>query len=105
MPDFAALTQTVMAPPRKRPVTGLRPSVWRSLINLDFARPIAGVLLGVAFVLSRLPWVGMGYGEDPDAWRVAMSAASTRRWMPAPKQPAKWANWSVRTSWPGPTMI
>jgi hypothetical protein len=44
------------------------------LANFDFTRPRAAVLLAIGFILSRLPWVNLGYGADPDAWRVAMSA-------------------------------
>ena len=47
---------------------------WARLLAVDFRRPLPALLLGIAFVLSRLPWVGLGYGADPDAWRVAMSA-------------------------------
>jgi hypothetical protein len=39
----------------------------------DFARPIAFLLLAVAYVGSRLPFIDIGYGTDPDAWRVALS--------------------------------
>jgi hypothetical protein len=46
----------------------------RRLLDTDFSRPLPALLLGIGFVASRLPWVGLGYGADPDAWRVAMSA-------------------------------
>jgi hypothetical protein len=43
-------------------------------LNLDFTRPWPAAILAILFVGSRLPWIGLGYGSDPDAWRVAMSA-------------------------------
>ena len=51
-----------------------RPRVWEAALNLDFTRPWPAILLAVLFVASRLPWVRLGFGSDPDAWRVAMSA-------------------------------
>jgi hypothetical protein len=71
---FASLEQTAVAPPLPGSVLQRRSSIWSGLIELDFSRPFPALLLGIAFILSRLPWVNMGYGEDPDAWRVAMSA-------------------------------
>jgi hypothetical protein len=41
---------------------------------LDFTRPAAAAALAVVYALSRLPWIGIGYGADPDAARVAISA-------------------------------
>jgi hypothetical protein len=35
---------------------------------------VPAVILLVLYVLSRLPWIGVGYGADPDAARVAISA-------------------------------
>lgn len=46
----------------------------RTFWALDFRRPLPALLLSIVYVLSRLPWMGLGYGADPDAWRVAMSA-------------------------------
>jgi len=48
--------------------------IFERLTNIDFTRPRSAAVLAVAFVLSRLPWINLGYGADPDAWRVAMSA-------------------------------
>ncbi|HXF51026.1 MAG TPA: hypothetical protein VNM43_05035 [Dehalococcoidia bacterium] len=43
-------------------------------LEFDFTRPLAFAALAVAFVLSRVPWLWHGYGTDPDAWRVALTA-------------------------------
>lgn len=42
-------------------------------INYDLSRPLAFAVLALAVVLSRLPFINIGYGTDPDAWRVALS--------------------------------
>jgi hypothetical protein len=44
------------------------------LYHIDFTRTVPFVVLAVAFFAVRLPWVNFGYGTDPDAWRVAMTA-------------------------------
>jgi len=43
-------------------------------LEFDFTRPLAFAALAVVYVASRIPWIGIGYGADPDAWRVALSA-------------------------------
>jgi hypothetical protein len=48
------------------------------LIELDFTHPLAFAALAFAYVASRVPWVNHGYGTDPDAWRVALSATYLR---------------------------
>ena len=45
-----------------------------ALAALDFTRPLAAAALALVYVASRLPWIGIGYGADPDAARVAVSA-------------------------------
>ena len=47
---------------------------FNQLCDLDFTRTLPFVILAVAFFALRLPWVNYGYGTDPDAWRVAMTA-------------------------------
>jgi hypothetical protein len=42
--------------------------------EFDFTRPRAFLALGAVYVVSRIPWLDLGYGTDPDAWRVALSA-------------------------------
>lgn len=44
------------------------------LAALDFTRPGPAVVLAIVYLLTRLPWIGAGYGADPDAARVAISA-------------------------------
>lgn len=44
------------------------------LLKTDFTRPAAFAILGVLFILVRLPYINYGHGTDPDAWRVAMTA-------------------------------
>jgi hypothetical protein len=44
------------------------------ICNLDFTRTLTFAVLALAFFALRLPWVGYGYGTDPDAWRVALTA-------------------------------
>jgi hypothetical protein len=45
-----------------------------AFLNLDFTQPAAAAVLAVVYVLSRLPWISLGYGADPDGARVAVSA-------------------------------
>ncbi len=42
--------------------------------DLDFTRPLAFFALALVYVASRIPWLDLGYGTDPDAWRVALTA-------------------------------
>jgi hypothetical protein len=41
--------------------------------GLDFSHPLAFAALAILFVVSRAPFLGIGYGTDPDAWRVALT--------------------------------
>jgi hypothetical protein len=55
----------------------LRQTVWVVLdqaLEFDFTRPLAFAALAVIYVVSRIPWLNLGYGTDPDAWRVALTA-------------------------------
>lgn len=52
---------------------GARGDVLGRLLSFDFAQPAAFTALAAIFLLSRLPFVNIGYGTDPDAWRVALS--------------------------------
>ena len=49
-------------------------SLWERAVEFDFARPLAFSVLAVVYLVSRIPWLNLGYGTDPDAWRVALSA-------------------------------
>ena len=42
-------------------------------LHLDFAQPLAFVTLALAVIVSRIPFINIGYGTDPDAWRVALT--------------------------------
>ena len=42
--------------------------------DLEFTDLRAFAALAVIYVASRVPWLDLGYGTDPDAWRVALSA-------------------------------
>lgn len=65
---------TVAASPRTREQTPAGASLFARALNIDFTRPAAFTALGLAYVASRLPWLWHGYGTDPDAWRVALTA-------------------------------
>ncbi|MGB2694209.1 MAG: hypothetical protein WBD55_03360 [Dehalococcoidia bacterium] len=43
-------------------------------IDLEFTKPATFAALAVVYIVSRVPWLNMGYGTDPDAWRVALTA-------------------------------
>ena len=58
--------------PRRR-TADLSASLTR-LIEADLTRPMAFALLALVFLIVRLPYINYGYGTDPDAWRVAMTA-------------------------------
>src|SRR6266508_3351426 len=40
--------------------------------DLTQRRPF--IILAIVFYLTRLPFINEGYGTDPDAWRVVMTA-------------------------------
>jgi len=41
--------------------------------NRDLSQPLAFLALAVVYVISRAPFINIGYGTDPDAWRVALT--------------------------------
>ncbi len=44
------------------------------LLDIDFTKfPYLFVLI-LFFILSRIPLLNLGFGSDPDAWRIANSA-------------------------------
>jgi hypothetical protein len=57
-----------------RAKTNLPQGLLNRAIEFDFTRPLAFAALAVVYVASRIPWLNLGYGADPDAWRVALSA-------------------------------
>jgi hypothetical protein len=66
-----------LAPPSRGLLARLR-QAFDALTEVEFTQPMAFATLALAFVASRLPWVDHGYGTDPDAWRVALSATYLR---------------------------
>jgi Glycosyltransferase family 87 len=52
---------------------GLRTAL-DALIDADFSSGRPALVLGLLFVLARLPWLGTGYGAETDSYRVALSA-------------------------------
>lgn len=50
-----------------------RQRVIERVLSYDLAQPIAFAVFALVFVASRAPWINIGYGTDPDAWRVALS--------------------------------
>jgi hypothetical protein len=59
--------------PQPNGVAALRQQLERC-IELDFTTPVAFATLCVLYIGSRVPWLDLGYGTDPDAWRVALTA-------------------------------
>jgi len=60
-----------------RPANGALAGLRRfadAVIDLDFTAPLAFAALAVLYVASRIAWLDLGYGTDPDAWRVAITA-------------------------------
>jgi hypothetical protein len=43
-------------------------------IDTDLSQPRWFLVLAILFYLARLPFINEGYGTDPDAWRVVMTA-------------------------------
>lgn len=43
------------------------------LLEYDLAQPVAFAALALVYVLSRAPFINIGYGTDPDAWRIALT--------------------------------
>lgn len=62
-----------LAPASNGSLTRLRQLLDR-LIDLDFTSPLAFAALAIAYIASRIVWLDLGYGTDPDAWRVALVA-------------------------------
>ncbi|MDP3767009.1 MAG: hypothetical protein Q8S13_03260, partial [Dehalococcoidia bacterium] len=67
----------VLAPQARGDASTQRTLVDR-LIDLEFTNPLAFAVLAVAYIGSRVAWLDLGYGTDPDAWRVALTATFLR---------------------------
>ncbi|HLF71321.1 MAG TPA: hypothetical protein VI759_04145, partial [Dehalococcoidia bacterium] len=50
------------------------PAALSRAFEADLTRPLPFAILGLVFILLRLPFVDYGHGTDPDAWRVALTA-------------------------------
>jgi hypothetical protein len=46
----------------------------KSLIELDYTKYPYIIIFIIVFFLSRIPFLNLGFGNDPDAWRIANSA-------------------------------
>ena len=62
-----------LAPESNGVVAGAR-QLFNRLVDLEFTQPLAFFSLAVVYIASRVPWLDLGYGTDPDAWRVALTA-------------------------------
>ena len=65
---------TVSAPPRSRSLRATTGRIFTAFVDLDFTRPLPFLILAIIYVASRAYWLDLGYGTDPDAWRVALVA-------------------------------
>lgn len=45
-----------------------------SLIELDYTKYPYILIFIIVYLLSRIPFLNLGFGNDPDAWRIANSA-------------------------------
>ena len=50
----------------------------KSLLDLDWTKPPHIFILILSFVVSRIFLLNLGFGADPDAWRIANSAFDLR---------------------------
>jgi len=64
-------TTTALADDRAAPGNTHRATLDR-ILNYDLAQPLAFVALGLTYIASRAPFLNLGYGTDPDAWRMAL---------------------------------
>ncbi|MBI5681008.1 MAG: glycosyltransferase family 39 protein [Methanobacterium sp.] len=46
----------------------------RKLLDLDWTKMPNMLILVLLFFISRTPFLNLGFGTDPDAWRIAISA-------------------------------
>lgn len=49
-------------------------SYTKKLLNIDWTKTPYILILIASFLLSRIPFLNLGFGFDPDAWRIAGSA-------------------------------
>lgn len=46
----------------------------KKFLDIDWTEKPYVLILGFLFILSRIPFLNLGFGSDPDAWRIAGSA-------------------------------
>ncbi len=68
------MTVAEAAPGRLTSPWAAATALFERALDLDFTRPLAFAALGLVYIASRIPWLDLGYGTDPDAWRVALTA-------------------------------
>jgi hypothetical protein len=68
MPTTGAVAEPQLTPEIQAPRSPLA-----RMLEFDLSRPLAFLLLAIAYIASRAPFINVGYGTDPDAWRVALS--------------------------------
>src|SRR6476646_9202612 len=67
-------------PSAERPALGVRSTLrtirgkLSTLFDTDLTQRRPFLILAIVFYLARLPFINEGYGTDPDAWRVVMTA-------------------------------
>jgi hypothetical protein len=49
------------------------PSALERALNYDLSRPFAFVVLALAYVAGRAPFINNGFGTKPDAWRIGLT--------------------------------
>lgn len=64
------MTPAAAEEPHDAPATQ---DVFGRLASIDYSQPLAFALLALLYVASRAPFLSIGYGTDPDAWRMALS--------------------------------
>ena len=78
--------------------------MFTAFVDLDFTRPLPFLILAIVYAASRAYWLDLGYGTDPDAWRVALVAdylwdeGTTRPRMMSIGLHARWAGQPARAS-------
>ncbi len=76
-PESAAADETWLPPAPDEPLPPSEAAapapMPRAGLSIDFSSPIAFAALAIGYVASRAPFMNIGYGTDPDAWRVALS--------------------------------
>jgi hypothetical protein len=65
------MTTAAVAEASTRPAT--EADLLSRILNYDLAQPVAFAVLALVYLASRAPFINIGYGTDPDAWRVALT--------------------------------